>query len=140
MVCTFFGHADAPPNLQERLEILLTDYIPHHDATVFYVGHHGNFDAMVKTTLQKLKPLYPHIEYAVVLAYLPYDKKQGYQNDTIFPETLENVPPKYAIDRRNRWMIKQSDTVFTYVSYKISRTARWREYARKQGKIMVDVI
>ncbi len=139
MVCTFFGHTDAPPNLQERLEKLLTDYILHHHATVFYVGHNGNFDAMVKTTLQKLKPLYP-LEYTVVLAYLPYDKKQEYQNDTIFPEALENVPPKYAIDRRNRWMIKQSDMVFTYVSYKISRTAHWREYAKKKGKITVDVI
>lgn len=140
MVCTFFGNADAPPELKERLEQILTTYILQKGASVFYVGNHGNFDAMVITTLQKLKRLYPHIEYAVILAYLPHGKEQNYQGDTIFPEALEHIPPKYAVDRRNRWMVEQAETVFTCVLHKISRSYRWQEYAQRKGKTVVSII
>ena len=55
MVCTFFGHKDAPQELQGKLERVLTEYILNRNATMFYVGNQGNFDHMVKKALRSLK-------------------------------------------------------------------------------------
>lgn len=73
---------------------------------------------MVRRNLKLLKDRYKHIGYAVVLAYMPGEKdnynKQDY-TDTIYPDGLESTPPKYAIVKRNKWMIDNSDYVVTYV-------------------------
>ena len=72
---------------------------------MFYVGHQGQFDAYVYSELKKLKQEYPQINYAVVLAYMP-GKKTEYDDysDTMLPEGIESVHPRYAISWRNNWM------------------------------------
>ena len=74
---------------------------------MFYVGNDVNFDIMVKKTLKRLKNIYPFITYYVVLAYLPCINKYSQEelNDTVFPDGLKKVLPKYAIVQRNMWMI-----------------------------------
>ena len=37
--------------------------------------------------------------------------------DTMFPEVLELVHPRYAIERRNGWMLERSDYFVTYVHH-----------------------
>ena len=37
--------------------------------------------------------------------------------DTMFPEGLELVHPRYAIERRNGWMLERSDYFVTYVHH-----------------------
>ena len=76
-----------------------------HGVDMFYVGHQGQFDAYVYSELKKLKQEYPQINYAVVLAYMP-GKKTEYDDysDTMLPEGIESVHPRYAISWRNNWM------------------------------------
>ena len=69
--CTFFGHRDCPETIKPKLKETLIDLITRHGIDTFYVGNHGHFDAYVRSTLRALKQEYPHIRYAVVLAYLP---------------------------------------------------------------------
>lgn len=126
MTVTFFGHGNAPEKIMPKVESALKRQI-EAGANCFYVGNHGNFDMMVKKVLKKLKRQYPHIQYAVVLAYLPAGTADADDYlDTIYPDGLETTPPKFAIANRNRWMLKQADTVVAYV---ISTTA-----ARQNGK------
>ncbi len=44
---TFFGHRDTPKETESTLQLTLIDLIENKNATMFYVGNHGNFDAMV---------------------------------------------------------------------------------------------
>ena len=67
---TFFGHRDTPKETEPALRLTLIDLIENKNATVFYVGNHGNFDAMVRRQLEDLSKTYP-IKYYVVLAYMP---------------------------------------------------------------------
>ena len=113
----------------------MIDLIETDNAIQFYVGNHGNFDLIVKNTLYKLKNVYPHISFSVVPAYKPVNKA----NYTLFPEILENTHPKYAIIKRNQWMIEQSDTVITYVKNTNGRSVRFKEYAEKKGKRIVNL-
>lgn len=142
MKCTFFGHSNTSWEVQPKLEAVLIDLIENYNVDIFYVGNHGNFDLMVKNTLKRMKLDYPHINYMVVLAYMP-GKNDEFNNedysDTIYPDGLENIPPKYAIPKRNRWMINKSDYVITYVKYTIGGAAKFKELAEKKGKTVLNL-
>ena len=140
MVCTFFGHKDTPKEIEPTLRSTLIDLIENKNVNVFYVGNNGNFDTMVRRQLEDLSQTYP-ITYSVVLAYLPTEKNK-YHNliNTIYPEGLETVPKRFAISRRNKWMIQQSDIVVTYVTRSFGGAARFKEMAMKQKKKVVEVI
>ncbi len=137
MICTFFGHRDTPQEIELYLKPILIDLIENKNINTFYVGNQGNFDKIVKKTLHQLKTDYPYINHTIVLAYLS-PKIDDFTN-TIFPECLEQVPPKYAISKRNYWMIQNSDYVVCYVKHKIGGAAHFKEYSEKQGKIVIEL-
>ena len=141
MNVTFFGHRDAPNNIEESLREILKNLIEMDGADLFYVGNNGNFDAMVRKTLEALKDKYPHIRCIVVLAYMPttLDDIFSQYGETLFPEVLENTPPRFAISRRNRWMIEHSNTVVTYVTRTIGGAAQFKESAEKKDKRVINI-
>lgn len=130
-VCTFFGHRDCPDSVRGKLREVVERLICEEGVDVFYVGSQGHFDAMVLGVLRELGREYPHIRYGVVLAYLP---RGGVEPEAMYPEGLESVPPRYAIARRNDWMLKQADYVVTYITHSWGGAARYGEKARKQKK------
>ena len=68
--CTFFGHRDCPETIKPKLREALVGLITNHGVDMFYVGNQGHFDYYVRCVLRDLKQEYPHIQYAVVLAYM----------------------------------------------------------------------
>ena len=108
---------------------------------MFYVGHQGQFDAYVHSELKKLKQEYPHINYAVVLAYMP-GKKTEYDDysDTMLPEGIESVHPHYAISWRNNWMLKQSDYGGKYITHSWGGAAQYVKKAEKQNKHIIALV
>lgn len=135
--CTFFGHRQIWENIDGALTELLADLIEKQGITNFYVGNQGDFDKIVIRVLKSLRKRYSTIYYTVVLAYLP--KRSLYYADTIYPEGLEEVPPKYAIIKRNQWMIEQSDVVVTYINYPVGGAMKARIYAEKLGKRIINI-
>lgn len=75
MTCTFFGHRDVSREIEKPLTAAIIDLIENKGVKKFYVGNQGGFDRMVRARLKELKKKYPHIEYAVVLAYMPTKKR-----------------------------------------------------------------
>ncbi len=140
MTVTFFGHKDTPKEIEPTLRTTLVDLIENHGATEFYVGNNGNFDTMVRRQLENLSQTYS-ITYSVVLAYLP-TKKSEYDDytNTILPEGIETSPKRFAISYRNKWMIRQSDIVVTYVTHSFGGAAQFKEMAEKQGKTVIELI
>ncbi len=138
--CTFFGHRDAPEAVEQKLRDVLTDLIEHHQVTMFYVGNQGHFDFYARRVLAQLQQQYPHIQYAVVLAYMPGEKSEYADfRDTMLPEGIEGVHPRYAISWRNDWMLKQSDCVVTYITRPWGGAARYAQKAARAGKTVVDL-
>ena len=139
MTVTFFGHKDTPKNIEPTLRMTLVDLIENHGATEFYVGNNGNFDTMVHRQLENLSQTYP-ITYNVVLAYLPV-KKSEYDDftNTLLPEGIETVPKRFAISYRNKWMIKQSDVVLTYVTHTYGGAWQFKVIAQRQGKLVIEL-
>lgn len=106
-----------------------------------YVGNQGQFDSMVYSVLKELRGKYPQIRYTVVLAYLPDEHiKEVYGENTLFPDGLENVPKKFAISKRNDWMIQQSEIAVCYVHKITGGAAKFREKAEKRGLQIFDLM
>ena len=134
---TFFGHRDTPNGIEPALRLTLTDLIENENATLFYVGNHGNFDAMVRRQLDSLSKIYP-IKYYVVLAYLP-TKNDSPNEHSIFPEGIENVPRRFAINYRNKWMLSKSDIVVTYVTHPFSNAETFKNSAISKGLKVISL-
>lgn len=131
--CTFFGHRDCPDSIRPKLRSVLINLIENQQADTFYVGRQGSFDALVYATLRELAAEYPHIRYAAVLERLSGKNTDDF-TETLFPGAMENVPPRFAIDRRNNWMLQQADFVVVYVTHTWGGAAKFAGKAEKQGK------
>lgn len=49
------------------------------------------------------------------------------------------VPKRFAISWRNKWMLKQVDTVITYVTHPASGAWEFEKLAVKQGKRVINI-
>ena len=140
-VCTFFGHHNCTSSIKPKLREILIDLIENHAVDMFYVGRQGSFDAIVRSVLKELLLAYSHISYAVVLERLPpkldeFDTRD--YSDTMLPEGIESVHPRFAISWRNNWMLKQSDYVVTYITHTWGGAYQYAEKARSQNKTVIN--
>lgn len=139
-VCTFFGHRDCPEAIKPKLREVLVDLITNHDVDMFYVGNQGQYDTIVRKVLRELKEEYSQINYAVVLAYMP-GKKTEYDDysDTMLPEGIESVHPRYAISWRNNWILRQSDYIVTYITHTWGGANQYTAKAKRQAKKVINI-
>ena len=98
---------------------------------------------MVRSVLKELILEYPHIRYAVVLERIPEKRNESDPrdySDTMLPEGIENVPPRFAISWRNKWMLDRSDYVVTYISHSWGGAAQFAQMALQRNKETVNLI
>ena len=139
MTCTFFGHRNTPDSVKEKLKKTIIDLIDNKGVDMFYVGNHGNFDRMVISILKVLKLIYPNIDYKIVLAYPP-SKNSVYNGDeTEYPEGIEVMAKKYAIEYRNKWMLKCADIVVAYVSHDWGGAAKFVRLAKRRKLYVINL-
>lgn len=136
--CTFFGHRDCPSFIMPNLRKVLIDLIANRSVDMFYVGNNGAFDRMVCFVLRELVQEYPQIHYVIVL-----ERMSGTQNEitscTMLPEGIEKVPPRFAIAWRNKWMLRKSNYVVTYITHAWGGAAQFAEIATRQNKIVINL-
>jgi len=141
-ICTFFGHRDCPDIIEPILREVIISLIRNYNVNKFYVGNQGSFDYKVKHILRDLAKEYPYIDYSIVLAYIPIKQIENSaisEFNTILPEGIENVPLRFAISWRNKWMLKQSEYVVTYVTRSFGGAAIFAEMAKKQKKNIINI-
>ena len=144
MIVTFCGHRDfvETAEIEERLTALLKKYARANESLVCYNGGYGNFDCFAAKCVQRLQVQYSNILNCLILPYIdqPFlDRIAIFKNlfdETIYPP-LESVPKKYAIIRRNEWMINSADAVIAHVKYSWGGAARSLEYAKRKKKNMI---
>ena len=135
--CCFFGHRNISESVKDDLRKEVRSLIENEGVRKFYVGTHGDFDKMAYRVLKEMKSEYPHIEYTVVLAYMP-GKKEEYHfyspEETLYPDGIEKVPKRYAILWRNDWMLKQCDYMICCIEHLFGGSGIMLEKAIKQKK------
>ncbi len=142
MTVTFFGHREIYEKYEEKLLFTIENLIINYGANTFYIGHQSNFDATAYRILKKLKENYTFLKIFIVLAYLPKNKST-YEffdyADAFFPEVLDNTFSKFAIDKRNKWLVDISDIVVTFVKRNYGGAAKFKEYAEKKNKTVINI-
>ncbi len=144
MVITFCGHSNClfSDEEKEKLKQLLINVIRKNPTCKFYLGGYGDFDSLCLRTLRELKTDFPDIELLFITPYLDnnYSKLQlakYFFDDVIFPP-IENVPRKFAISKRNEWMVDSADLVIAYVKYSWGGAAKTLEYAKRKKKQIIN--
>ena len=137
MVVTFCGHRQVEDKEQVALWLRQTlEKLIEEGADVFYLGGKGAFDLLAAQNVHALRQRHPAIRTVLVLPYLNHplhETEKRLYDETLYPP-LESVPPRYAIVRRNEWMVKSADVLVAYVRYGWGGAARTLESAIRAGK------
>ena len=138
MTCTFIGHKDCPFSVKMGIEGVILELISK-GAKHFLVGNNGNFDYLVQLILADLLKKGFDISVSIVLSYIYEVSISGHQELTAFPEELSNAPKRFAISKRNEYLLKKSSIIVCYVNNRFSNSFKWLEKARKKGLIIVEI-
>ena len=143
MIITFCGHADfhKTPELGDRMLSLLTEHIG--DAPVeFFLGDYGGFDGFALEMTLRHKRNHPQVSLVFVTPYLSesYQRKHDTDHfDSILYPPLENVPPRFAITHRNRYMAESADLVIAYVCRQRGGAYQTLRHAERKGKTILNL-
>ena len=134
MIVTFCGHSEI--DNEREVENWLNQVIAQlrqNEKVTFYLGGYGAFDRMAARTVHEHKQYAAGFESVYVLPYLNRKVDLSLYDSTVFPP-LENTPPRFAILKRNQWMVDESELVVAYVRHSWGGAANLLEYAKKRDK------
>lgn len=142
-ICCFAGHSSifGEEDLPAKLKKEIVNLIENHNVATFYNGGKGDFDWLCAHMIDDLKKDYLFIKSYYILSYMPKEKDE-YDNtlkifdDTIYPD-IEKIPPKFAIIKRNKWMVKNSDFLIAYVENHFAGAYKTLQYAEKKKNIKI---
>ena len=145
MIITFCGHSNYLFGnvVKEELKNILINETRKNPTCKFYLGGYGDFDGLCLRTLREIKKDFPDIELIFITPYLDksYSKLElakYYYDDVIFPP-IENTPRKFAISKRNEWMVDEADLVIAFVTYSWGGAAKTLEYAKRKKKTIINI-
>lgn len=139
MNCMLFGHADAPDSLKSALEEAVIKISKENNNVEFLVGNNGNFDFLTQSTIEKLKNEGIKINYKIILSRIDECPLNRCYEQSIFPEALATAIPRYAISKRNDWIIKNSDIAICYVSRIATNSFKTLSRLKKRGVEVINL-
>ncbi len=136
MIITFCGHSLFEGNEKLKLKILKTiERVTNSTDATFYLGGYGGFDNFARLCCMEYKKTHPNSKLIFVTpylneAYLRFRNEYNYYDEILYPN-LETKPLKYAIIERNKWMVKNSNFLISYVTNSWSGAGKTLEFAKK---------
>ncbi len=110
---TFCGHSKLTDDEKQQIEPKLCAEIEkliQNGAEEFLLGGYGNFDLLCAYIVRRFKTDYPHIKSVLVVPYINRSYNKTMYDCSEYPP-LESTPPKFAISKRNMYMVDKSDLV-----------------------------
>lgn len=139
MIVTFCGHGkitytdETRKLLRDTIENLISE-----GADEFLLGGYGAFDVMAANAVKNLKAKYPHIKSVLVVPYIDRDFDRDLYDCSEYPP-IERVPKRFAILKRNEWMVDQADVVVAYVDHDWGGASKMLRYAFQKKKRVVNL-
>ena len=145
MVIAFFGHSNYVSSLDDEKQLVeLLETATFGEQVDFYFGGYGNFDNFAYRCAKIYKKYHEDSKLIFITPYLNgwLDNKRDFlqknYDEIIYPD-IEQVPPKFAIIKRNEWIVNKSDYVFTYVKTHYGGAYRALLYAHKHKKPYINL-
>ncbi len=141
MKIAFIGHHDTVITSELREKIRNTLLAQIRKKAVCYFGGYGSFDLACAQTVHQLKTERIEIRSVFVTPYLTesYQERLKFiQESPLYDEImyppLECVPPRYAIIRRNEYVVDTCDLLIAHVDHSWGGAYRTLQYALRRKK------
>ncbi len=141
MTVTFCGHSTIYSEDLDIVKQRLYEEIKQAilcGADEFLFGGYGEFDILCARAVKDFKKKYPNIKSVLVVPYIDREYNKELYDCLEYPP-LENVCKKFAIIKRNEYMVQISDVVITYVRYNTGGAWKTYSFAVRQGKEIVNL-
>lgn len=137
MIIAFCGHDNVPDihKVREWLSHVLDQFI-YEENVICYLGGYGGFDRLAASVVRQKQKVNSSVQAVLIIPYLNRTYDESGYDYTLFPP-LESVPPRYAISKRNQWMVAQADVVIAYVTHGWGGAAKTLAYAQAKRKKVV---
>ena len=148
MTITFTGHAfiTNAEKVKNEIKEQIRKIVPKSEPLICYLGGYGCFDETSAHACNELKKENYKIEMVYVTPYLSISEqekikmmqKQGLCDSSIYP-SLENVPKRFAISKRNEWMMTNADFVIAYVERDFGGAYKSLKVAKRKNKKIINI-
>ena len=140
MLVTFCGHSTVSNStaVAAALKTVIEELIAE-GATEFYLGGYGEFDSLAARAVRDAKETHPDIRATLVIPYMDREFNTALYDGSVYPP-LESVPRRFAISKRNEWMIEQADVVVSGVTHDWGGAATTLKYATRKKKRIISVV
>ena len=148
MIIAFCGHSLVPfgEKIKQAVKEQIRNSIIKGEKIICYLGGYGDFDSICARACKELKKEYPLIEVVYVTPYIGLSvqakikvmQESGDYDSSIYPP-IENVPPKFAILKRNEWMMASADLIIAYVEHDFGGAYKALRFAERKKKKIINI-
>ena len=148
MIIAFSGHADiaSKNKIKEMVKKEIKNHITPFEPITCYLGGYGDFDQICAHACKELKEEFPRIELIYVSPYMSLSEQEkikwlqnnGFCDASIYPP-IENTPPKFAISKRNQWMMENANLIIAYVKRNYGGAYQSLQLAKRKKKRIINI-
>ena len=148
MTISFAGHSfiSSRNRVKEMVKEQIRNNISDEMSVICYLGGRGAFDEICAYACMELKQEYNGIEVVYVAPYISLSEQEkikerqsiGLYDTSIYPP-IESVPPKFAILKRNEWMMIKADLIIAYVNNNYGGAYRSLKVAKRNKKKIINI-
>lgn len=139
MVVAFCGHKNVyqTERVSQQVKQIVSSLVKEGAGT-FLLGGYGSFDSIAAVAVRDLKKEYSGLRSVLVVPYLNRDYDTSLYDESVYPP-IEDVPKRFAISRRNEWMVDKADVIIAYVDHDWGGAAATLRYAERKKKRIINV-
>ena len=148
MTISFAGHSCVTESIRVR-EIVkekIRSNISSSERTTCFLGGYGDFDEICASACRELKREGENIELVFVTPYITIGEQEkiktlqraGLYDNSVYPP-LERTPKKFAILKRNEWMMTNADVVIVYVNHTFGGAYKTLQVAKRKKKEIINI-
>ena len=148
MTITFAGHSFIFSNnkVKEMVKEQIRNNIIDVKLVTCYLGGYGDFDEICARACRELKQEYDDIEVVYVTPYISLSEQAkikemqsyGLCDTSIYPP-IENVPLRFAISKKNEWMMTNADLIIAYVNRSYGGAYKSLQVAKRKKKKIINI-
>ncbi len=146
MIIAFAGHASVPSceKVKQIIKESIRTLVRPDEVLTFYLGGYGDFDRIALSACREMKNEYC-AEVVYVTPYMNFKEQEKIRDmlkhklcDASLYPPIEHVPPRFAILKRNEWMMKNADVIIAYVSHNFGGAYKSIQIARRNNKRIIN--
>lgn len=148
MIISFLGHRNInnKEKIKQLVEKAVKENIPENDELLFYCGGYGDYDELCASVCRNIKKTLPTSKIIFITPYISPSQQQKIKylletklyDEVIYPP-IENTPQRFAISKRNEWIVERSDLIIAYIEHSFGGAYKTFLTAKRKNKKIISI-